>query len=403
MAQRFGLGRIAHPAVGAYLTDAFANATLRLRSCARRQLWFCPVTVSKSFTMSEAVLQSSLDEAASDRERKATGDQDESNSISEVKHASTLIEFPGVSRTVPEWRKQLSQRVREVQERRAREAAEAAAVQAANDAVACALPSAQLELVPDPEQPAMKPIVSKALERLERARQVTAEGEFGVIAENEIAAIVDELLEAHSVSARESNEPESRKSKLVVVPPPASLEVHVDTLPGDSSKKPVRVITDRVEDQALSYFESCLSIPVVDFYPTRKPAGAFRRLVGGVIDLLIIGLMAILCVLAIQQTGADLKDLSVIEFISGVSIALVFLYFTLTIALTGRTLGMRMLSLRTIDKRTGLIPTGGQAIKRAVGYTFSLILCGLGFLYALIDRDRCTMHDRLSQTIVVHD
>src|SRR5437870_3741921 len=40
---------------------------------------------------------------------------------------STLIEFPGVTRAIPEWRKQLNQRVREVQERRAREAAEAAA------------------------------------------------------------------------------------------------------------------------------------------------------------------------------------------------------------------------------------------------------------------------------------
>jgi len=364
----------------------------------------CPITVSESITMSEAVLESSFDEAASDRERKATGNQDESNSSSEVKRASTLIEFPGVSRTVPEWRKQLSQRVREVQERRAREAAEAAAVQAANDSVACALPSAQLELVPDPEQPAMKPIVSKALERLERARQVSPESEFGVIAETEIAAIVDELLEAHSAAAKESNEPESRKSKLVVVPPPTSLEVNADRPLSDSTKKPVRVITDGVEDQALSYFESCLSIPVVDFYPTRKPAGAFRRFVGGVIDLLIIGLVAILGVLGIQQTGGgDWKDPRVIEFISGVFITLMFLYFTLTIALTGRTLGMRMLSLRTIDKRTGLIPTGGQAIKRAVGYIFSLILCGLGFLYALIDRDRCTMHDRLSQTIVVHD
>ena len=39
---------------------------------------------------------------------------------------STLIEFPGVTRSsVPEWRKGLSERVREVQERRAREAAEA--------------------------------------------------------------------------------------------------------------------------------------------------------------------------------------------------------------------------------------------------------------------------------------
>src|SRR5712692_2589263 len=74
---------------------------------------------------------------------------------------STLIEFPGTTRALPEWRKQLSQRVREVQERRAREAAEEAAMKLTSESVSCALPSAQLELVPNREQPAMKPIVSK--------------------------------------------------------------------------------------------------------------------------------------------------------------------------------------------------------------------------------------------------
>ena len=48
------------------------------------------------------------------------------NSTREKK--STLIEFPGISRnSLPEWRKELSERVREVQERRARETAREAA------------------------------------------------------------------------------------------------------------------------------------------------------------------------------------------------------------------------------------------------------------------------------------
>src|ERR1700704_1969135 len=75
---------------------------------------------------------------------------------------STLIEFPGTTRALPEWRKQLSQRVREVQERRAREAAEEAAAAQEAGIVSCALPSAQLELVPALDQPVMNPIVSKA-------------------------------------------------------------------------------------------------------------------------------------------------------------------------------------------------------------------------------------------------
>ena len=41
-----------------------------------------------------------------------------------TRKSSTLIEFPGVSKPpLPQWRKELSERVREVQERRARDAA----------------------------------------------------------------------------------------------------------------------------------------------------------------------------------------------------------------------------------------------------------------------------------------
>jgi uncharacterized RDD family membrane protein YckC len=359
--------------------------------------------------MSEPVLDSSPDQSRSDRRRKPVTTRKKRSSVAESKGPSTLIEFPGASRAIPEWRKQLSQRVREVQERRAREAAAAAARQASNEKVACALPSAQLELVPDPEQPAMKPIVSKALERLERARHI--------IPENEIAAIVDELIESHS-ARKTGDEPGPRKGNLTVVPVPPPVECQeesaaVDTpekpaelVPGagsDNAKKPVRLIADGVEDQALSYLESCLTIPAVDFYPSRKPAGLLRRMAGGLIDLLCVAALIGLCGAAIYAAGADWSDPRGIEFLVGAGIVLIFSYFTVLIALTGRTWGMRLFSLRTIDRRTGLIPSGGQAVKRALGYTLSVLVFGLGFVYALLDRDQCTIHDRFSQTIVVYD
>ena len=88
---------------------------------------------------------------------------------------------------------------------------------------------------------------------------------------------------------------------------------------------------------------------------------------------------------------------------TGISLLLMFAYLTLSIALLGRTLGMRLLSLRTIDKRTGLIPTGGQSIKRALAYILSLAVFGFGIMYALIDPDGCTIHDRFSKTRVILD
>src|SRR5258705_7289109 len=81
---------------------------------------------------------------------------------------STLIEFPGVSRnSVPEWRKELSERVREVQERRAREAAEVEQQQV--DLATTSPP--QLELLPRAEMPAVNPLVAAALKRIELAHK----------------------------------------------------------------------------------------------------------------------------------------------------------------------------------------------------------------------------------------
>src|SRR5215204_1636453 len=84
---------------------------------------------------------------------------------------STLIEFPGVSRnTRPEWRKELSERVREVQEKRARDAVREAA-EAERQRVEAAINSPQLELLPPAQMPAINPLVAAALKRIERAHQ----------------------------------------------------------------------------------------------------------------------------------------------------------------------------------------------------------------------------------------
>src|SRR5947209_503500 len=86
---------------------------------------------------------------------------------------STLLEFPGVSRASrPQWRKELSERVREIQERRAREAGEAGQRPVEQPATTTSETSVpQLGLVPQPEVPEVNPIVAAALKRLERARQ----------------------------------------------------------------------------------------------------------------------------------------------------------------------------------------------------------------------------------------
>jgi len=86
--------------------------------------------------------------------------------------------------------------------------------------------------------------------------------------------------------------------------------------------------------------------------------------------------------------------------LSGSLVVVTFIYLTVMTALTGRTWAMRMFSLKVIDTKTGLIPTGGQSIGRSFVYLLSVATV-VGMLSALISREGHTVHDRLTRTAVV--
>ncbi len=347
--------------------------------------------------------------AAAHRSIKST-----SNELNQdLQSASTLIEFPS-GRNVPEWRKRLSQRVREIQEQKAREAAEMEAVTRAAETVSCALPSGQLELVPEPEQAPLNPIVSKALERVERARRgehqptvPTATATVPALAAvppqpKEIPLPLHAEPETQNAEVSVEAKPKLSIVNTPIIPEPMPVSVENVEVVAEKRKR-VRVISESVEDAALSYLETCLSVPVLSCDTRGDVAGLTRRTFVGLLDLIAISLIVSPVVLGVQVTSRNWSDPRVIGLVAGVAATVMLAYFTVSIALTGRTLAMRLLSVKAIDARTGLIPTGGQAIKRAFGYVFSLAILGLGFAFAFIDRDRRTLHDRFSRTIVVRN
>ena len=139
---------------------------------------------------------------------------------------STLIEFPGVNRNRPAWRKELSERFREIQQRRAREASpedeetQSHAVERAEAEYARAAarakakqhePSKQLGLVPTPDEPEMNPLVAAALRRIERARTQTTthvrQGSGRGHAATAAARVVEEQPEQFADQLPDENEP----------------------------------------------------------------------------------------------------------------------------------------------------------------------------------------------------
>ena len=360
---------------------------------------------------------------------KATSD----SPTSSPERKSTLIEFPGISRSsLPEWRKELSERVREVQERRAREAArEAAEVERQRAETAADTP--QLELLPPTETPAMNPLVAAALKRIERAHQSTSvearpprtslatavayapEREENIMNETVPPTIQLELESEPVMAAAAELPPAVEKTHLAIVPPPPSepamvvaeaeqLQSEVAQLPPEPAQlrsEPVRPARRLIveNDPALNYLDSIARNVRVDEISSQS-ASAFRRVVSAVLDLIICALLTAPIAGALYLSGENLQEMRVLAVLGGSLVVLMFIYLTLTTALTGRTWAMRLLSLRVIDTKTGLIPTGGQSIGRSFFYLLSLASV-VGILFALVSREGYTAHDRATRTAVV--
>ena len=390
-----------------------------------------PASKSSTETATEPVL-TSHESIASTAGAQATEETMEVSPQTTVQASSTLLEFPGVSRASrPQWRKDLSERVREIQERRSREAAvqpqEAVQSQVEQSAAGAAAP--QLGLVPPQDAPAINPIVAAALKRLERARQSSpsmprarasmggAAAAIARVAEEQYqteenpksiqasvpvavpaVAPTSEPLKGDRAVQPKTAEP-AREHSLVVVPAQPATKI---TLP--ASKAQTKRVTPEVSDETqTANSEDTLTDAFIseELYDDRAPV--FSRIAGGVIDLLVVAFASSPFAAIIELTNGNWSDWRVVASMGSIVLVVMFLYLTASTALAGRTWGMSLMSLRAVDADTGLPPTTKQSVGRAILYIVSLITLGLGILYALFDAEGRTAHDHLSSTAVVRE
>ncbi len=328
---------------------------------------------------------------------------------------SKLIEFPGVSRTaIPQWRKDLSERVREVQEKRAREdALEGNGDRRLQEHEPLQTP--QLELLPQAEVAPLNPLVAAALRRIERAHEPnatyarSAERPGGVAVayatkpefrDSDLSAFEMACTEFPGeaeyrppVDAPDSSQPE-KVHNLVVVPPRVLKTEEPQTRP-----QPRRMIGD-LNDPALNYLDSILTTVHVEA-TTHRQAPTLSRLLSAVVDLIVVAVLFAPVAAVLELANTNWHDYKVAIFVGAAFAVISFLYFTVSTGLTGRTLGLRLFSLRVVDARTGLIPTGSQSAGRALIYVLTLLTLGVGSLYALLNPERQTAHDRLTRTAVI--
>jgi uncharacterized RDD family membrane protein YckC len=330
---------------------------------------------------------------------------------------STLIEFPGAGRAArPQWRKQLSERVREIQERRAREAEEAA--RRPQETTPAEPTAPQLGLVPQPDVPEINPLVAAALRRIERAYQPASSATAtrtrgGGGAATAVARFVeDEYQPEQRTTPIEAQAPlpkpekalaekpsEASRGLVVVSSPPAAARVQTaqsETRPGRAAK-----ILDDAALESLGGAEDAATTLVVEPYDDR--GALHRRVFASVVDMLVVAFASSPFAAIIELTNGNWADARVAASMGGIVLVIMFLYLTASTALSGRTWGMSLVSLRPVDAETGLPPTTRQAVLRALLFMGSLLTAGLGILYALFDADGRAAHDHFSGTVVVRE
>ncbi len=125
-----------------------------------------------------------------------------------------------------------------------------------------------------------------------------------------------------------------------------------------------------------------------------------RRFLAGVADTLVLLAAAALFALVFWRAGGSLSrqplNFLVLALTAGFFI---FVYFGIFTALTATTPGLLWMGLE-VRNFEGEFPTARESFWRAFGYLISITGLLLGFIWTLVDSERLSWHDRISNTFL---
>ncbi len=142
-------------------------------------------------------------------------------------------------------------------------------------------------------------------------------------------------------------------------------------------------------------------LPSAEALPTALPVASLgRRFLAGMADAVVLAAAAGVFAFIFTHAGGHVSllplNVAVVVFIA---VALFMVYFGLFTALTSSTPGLLWMGLevRNLD---GDPPAKRESFWRAFGYLVSTAALLLGFIWALVDSDGLTWHDRMSGTFI---
>jgi uncharacterized RDD family membrane protein YckC len=346
------------------------------------------------------------------------------------KTSPTLVEFQTKKATVPEWRLQLQNSVRQKvgTNRRDNSASGTAAVvpqaksQSTNGANAL-----KVEFIEDEQQPSkhQNPRVANALKRIEESRRVFSNQPTPEQPIQNGKATPAQKNFPFNVVARSAEPPvRTPGQKATVNPSPkpilvSSLKIEkkgYDTNklpPIAKSATPSRTFIpaaspqEKKEIDTLAVTEDVVELESLDIEPETDEiddlAPFAMRFNAGLFDM-IIGVFASMILLSpFIISGGTWLSLSGFFAVAATVAIVMFVYLTASIAFFGRTFGMRLLSLELVDIEENAYPTLHQAAVSSAVFLLSLTFAGIGFLPMFFNEERRAAHDILSGTILIQE
>lgn len=199
-------------------------------------------------------------------------------------------------------------------------------------------------------------------------------------------------------------------NKLRPLPNAAVISQGIERVSGDLHASPaiaenlphIRITRLRVDEEELSDFDENEEFEGGSDY-AEDAAPFAMRFNAGLFDLIVGGFSALLLLAPFMLSGGSWFSLTGFLAFLVTSALVMFIYMTTAVGLFGKTIGMKIFSLETIDIEENDYPTFHQAAVSSSVYLVSLALGGIGFLPALFNTDRRTAPDLLSGTVIVRE
>ncbi len=367
-------------------------------------------------------------------EKSAAVPKSNTSAISSKPTSPTLVEFHSKNSTLPEWRLQLQNAVRQRQELDKTETAAVgnptATIPHRAKLVTSGANALKIETVEEP-QPILhsNPDVARALQRIKDSRQKFLIDEtpppaptvsatkanknypFYIAAKTSDAAV--QTAEANTSvgsfakpklasSLRTANE-KLDTNKLPPLPKPANISTNFAQHPVVSEAIETKIEETPKSETTVIKTEEIIETVEPEVEELDDSAPFSMRFNAGLFDLIIGSFVSCLLLAPFMLLSGNWMSWAGLFAFAATCAIVMFIYLTTAIGLYGSTLGMRLFSLELVDIEGENYPTFHQAAVSSSVYLLSLTFGGLGFLTVPFNEEKRAVHDLVSGTIVVRE